>query len=82
MRIAILADPLDNQNAGVHVFTREMVDAMIRTNPGHKIILLREKKDPNLKGVEQIAIGNIRLPLGFASLRLFTIIPWILHRKK
>ncbi len=82
MRIVILADPLDNQNAGVHVFSREMVDAMIRTNPGHELILVREQKDPALKSAEQISLWNTRLPIGFASLRLFFIIPWILHRKR
>jgi len=82
MRIAILADPIDNQNAGIHVFTKEMVDALIRTNPGYEILLIREKVDYNLKGVEQVAIWNTRLPIGFASLRLFLIVPFVLHFKK
>ncbi len=82
MRIAILADPIDNQNAGIHVYTREMTEAMIRTNPGHELILLREKHDVTLKGVEQISVWNTRLPIGFASLRLFFLVPLILHRKK
>lgn len=82
MRIAILADPIDNQNAGIHVFTKEMVNALIRTNPGHEILLIREKVDSHLKGVEQIAIWNTRLPIGFASLRLFLIVPFVLHVKK
>ncbi len=82
MRIAILADPIDNQNAGIHVFTKEMVDALIRTNPGHEIILIREKVDDTLQSVKQIAIWNTRLPIGFASLRLFFIVPLVLHIKK
>lgn len=82
MRIAILADPIDNQNAGIHVFTKEMVNALIRTNPGHEILLIREKVDENLKGVKQIAIWNTRLPIGFASLRLFILVPFVLHLKK
>ena len=82
MRIAIIADPIDNQNAGIHVFTKEMVDAMIRTNPGHEIILIREKRDPELKGAEQICLWNTRLPIGYASLRLFIMIPWLMIRKK
>lgn len=82
MRLAILADPLDNQSAGVHVYTKGMVDALIRNNAGHEIILVREKVDPDLKGVRQIAVPNTRLPIGFASLRLFFIIPFILWWKK
>ena len=81
MRIAILADPIDNQNAGIHVFTKQMVEAMIRTNPGHEILLIREKRDAALVGAEQIAIWNTRLPIGFASLRLFLIVPIVLHFK-
>jgi glycosyltransferase involved in cell wall biosynthesis len=82
MRLAILADPIDNQHAGIHVFTKEMVEAMIRNNPGHEIILIREKKDAALKGAEQISIWNTRLPIGFASIRLFILVPLILHFKK
>ncbi len=82
MRLAILADPIDNQHAGIHVFTKEMVEAMIRNNPGHEIILIREKKDTSLIGVEQITIWNTRLPLGFASIRLFILVPLIIHFKK
>ncbi len=82
MRIAILADPIDNQNAGIHVYTREMVNALIRTNPGHELILIREKKDPGLIKAEQISVWNTRLPIGFASLRLFLIVPLILYFKK
>ncbi len=82
MRLAILADPIDNQHAGIHVFTVEMVEAMIRNNPGHEIILIREKKDAALKGAEQISLWNTRLPIGFASIRLFFLIPLIIHFKK
>jgi len=63
MRVAILADPLDNQNAGIHVYTREMVHALIRTNPGHELILVREKRDESLKGATQVTIPNTRLPI-------------------
>jgi glycosyltransferase involved in cell wall biosynthesis len=59
-----------------------MVQALIRNNPGHEIILIREKKDSELKGASQIAIPNTRLLIGFASLRLFFLVPFILNRKK
>lgn len=82
MRIAILSDPLDNQQAGVHVYTREMVRALIKYNPGHELILVREKRDASLTGAEQIVVHNTRLPIGFASLRLFVIVPFLLRRAK
>jgi glycosyltransferase involved in cell wall biosynthesis len=81
MTIAIIADPLDNQRAGVHVYVRELVKALIE-NPGdHQYILIREKVDPQLP-IRQVAIPNVRLPIGFASLRLFFLVPAKLRRLK
>jgi len=81
MKIAILADPLDNQSAGVHTYTRQLVQALAEFDSENEYILIREKKDPKLP-FEQIAIPNIHLPIGFASFRLFFIIPLILRFKK
>lgn len=81
MKIAILADPLDNQSAGVHTYTRELIQALVAYDQENEYLIIREKKDPKLS-LEQIAIPNIRLPIGFASLRLFFIIPFILRFKK
>ncbi|WP_367389478.1 glycosyltransferase family 4 protein [Lewinella sp. LCG006] len=79
-RIAILADPLDNQSAGVHVFTKELINALINMGKADQLLLIREKYDPDLN-IEQIVVPNIHLPIGFASLRLFFIIPWILSNR-
>lgn len=81
MKIAIIADPLDNQRVGVHVYVRELVRALI-ANPGpHEYILIREKNDDSLP-IEQHAIKNIRLPIGYASFRLFFLIPRLLTKLK
>jgi len=80
MKIAILADPLDNQSAGVHTYTKQLVEALIKYDTKNEYLLIREKKDPTLP-ITQIAIPNIRLPIGFASLRLFFIIPFLLRLK-
>ena len=53
MKIAIIADPLDNQSAGVHVFTRELIAALIRIGKADDLVLLRERHDPELK-IKQI----------------------------
>jgi len=81
MKIAILADPLDNQRAGVHVFTRELITALIQLGYADRLLLVRERIDPQLL-VEQLAVPNIHLPIGFASLRLFFIIPYLLRQRK
>jgi glycosyltransferase involved in cell wall biosynthesis len=81
MRIAIIADPLDNQSAGVHTYTRQLV-AALREEPGDfEVVLVREKLDPDLQGVEQLVVPNTRLPIGFASFRLFVLVPLLLWWK-
>lgn len=81
LKIGIIADPLDNQRAGVHVFTRELIAALIRQGRANEIVLIRERHDPSL-AIKQIVVPNIRLPLGFASLRLFFLVPYLLRRAK
>lgn len=78
MRIAIIADPLDNQKGGVHVYTRELVEHLLRQPGGHEWILVRERKDPGLQGARQIVLPNIRIGLGLAALRLFFLVPLVL----
>ena len=79
MRVAILADPLDNQKGGVHVYLRELVHALDKLNSEHEYILIREKADPKLS-LQQIEVPNIHLPIGYGSLRLFVLIPKLLKR--
>lgn len=79
-KIAIIADPLDNQSAGVHVFTKELINALVELGKADQLLLIREQYDPALK-IEQIVVPNIKLPIGFASLRLFFLIPWILRNR-
>ena len=79
MKIAIIADPLDNQSAGVHVFTRELIAALIRIGKADNLVLIREQQDPELP-IQQIVVPNVRLPIGFASLRLFFLVPFLLRR--
>ena len=82
MKIAILADPLDNQNAGVHIFTKSLIEELIARDDGHTYVLVRQKFDPSLsKRVKQIIIPVKPIP-GFASLRLFAKVPIAMRREK
>lgn len=78
MRIAIIADPIDNQRGGVHVYTRELVQHLLRQPGEHEWFLVRERFDPDLQGARQIVIPNIRIGLGLAALRLFLLVPLVL----
>ena len=78
MKIAILADPLDNQNAGVHIYTKGMVNALISNPKGHQYVLIREKYDAALpKEIHQIVIPKLPFLLFFPSFRLFVIFPFL-----
>ena len=79
-KIAIIADPLDNQRAGVHVFTRELINALIDLGVSDQLLLVRERKDDDLP-IEQLIVPNTRLPIGFASFRLFILVPYLLRRR-
>ena len=80
MKIAILADPIDNQSAGVHIYTKGMVDALIQYDQDNEYVLVREKKDPDLPAnLKQIAIPNYRPIFLFKALRLLVVIPLILR---
>lgn len=80
MKIAIIADPLDNQSAGVHVYTKGMVEALIAHKTEHNYILVRQKRDVDLsENIPQIVIPNLRFIPLFASFRLFFLIPLILR---
>lgn len=82
-KIVVLGDPIDNQNAGIHVYTRELVQAMGENNPqGYQLYLIREKITTEFEGFTQKAFPNIHLPIGYASLRLFFRIPAFLQKIK
>ena len=69
MKIAIMGEPLDQQRAGIHVFTREMVKALIKNNNGHELILVRESEKNAIEGIRQLIIP--RFPF-FAAYRKFS----------
>jgi glycosyltransferase involved in cell wall biosynthesis len=79
MKIAIIADPVDNQNAGIHSFTINMIRSLIIHRGEHEIIIIKTKRKKIFDSCREIVIPNIKLPTGFASLRLFFVIPVLLR---
>ena len=80
MKIAILADPLDNQRGGVHVYTRELISALTQLDSENEYLLVREKATPAISGTRSLVIPNNRFGLIFAAFRMFFIIPFLLRR--
>jgi glycosyltransferase involved in cell wall biosynthesis len=75
MKIAIIADALENQGAGVHVFTREMVRALWANRGEHEMVLvLGEDHSSHFPSIPKMVIPRPSLP-GYSSWRLFVSIP-------
>lgn len=82
MRIAIIADPLDNQSAGIHTYTRELIKALIRYDCHNEYILIRQRRRHDFPELKQVVIRSSKAPIGLASLRLFFILPIVFRRLK
>lgn len=82
MRIAILADPVDNQSAGVHTFTREMIVSLLRHDKQNSYFLFRGKRTPAFDGSRTIAVPRLRWTLFFPVLRIFWIFGRLASRLK
>lgn len=82
MKIAILADPIDNQKGGVHVYTRELIRALVQLDTTNEYLLVREKAAPAIPGTRSLVVPNNRFGLIFAAFRMFIIIPFLLRRRK
>ena len=81
MRIVILADPLDNQQAGIHYYTRNLVLQLGRIDNEAEYFILRRKMDNLFPAERQIIVRNYRFP-GYAALRMFFIIPHRIRKLK
>jgi glycosyltransferase involved in cell wall biosynthesis len=82
MKIGIIADPLDNQRAGVHVYTRFMISSLRNSNQKTEISIIREKGGEEIKNIEQIVVPNFRWGIGLSALRLLFVVPFIFWRRK
>lgn len=83
MRIAFIADALDNQYAGIHIYTREIIKALAKVDKENTYIALRMKAGNEFEGlpVEQLVVPSPPLP-GYAGFRLFVKIPQALVKAK
>ncbi len=80
MKIAILADPVDTQQAGIHSFTVMAIKALIRNRGSHEIILIRQKKTDEFENCTQYVVKDKAFPPGYDALRIFHMIPRLVGR--
>lgn len=81
MRVIILADPLDNQKAGIYTYTRMLVSSLAKADNQDEYYILRRRRDKIFPSERQVIVRNFRFP-GYAALRMFLIIPFIIRRLK
>lgn len=74
-RIAIIADPMDNQRAGVHVYTKQMVKSLLENDSDNFYLIFREKSDTSLSALPNCRLLVIPNFIGFTAIRKFFIIP-------
>ena len=75
MRIAFIADALDFQYAGIHIYTREILKALVAVDTENEYIVVRGKSGKKIEGTEEIIVPvNPNIPI-HKQLRIFTDIP-------
>jgi glycosyltransferase involved in cell wall biosynthesis len=74
-RIAILADALDLQYAGVHVYLRGLLSALLRLDSGHEYLLVRPRPGGEFQKAKEIVVPIIKSIPGHQYWRALTAIP-------
>lgn len=75
MRIAILADPLDNQQAGIHVYTDQLLKALDATNSKHTYYVIRLQQTNQYQQLIEVPLKMPALWKGGRANRLFRQLP-------
>lgn len=80
-KIAIIADALDNQQAGVHVYLKGLLNALHQIAPQEKILIIREQDRPDFPKWEQEVLPAPR-HLAHRAKRIFVDIPETIRQWK
>lgn len=80
MKIVILADTIDNQKAGIYVYTKNLINALRRLeNKNLKLIFIHKRENIFFKGTEHYIIPRKKIP-GYDSFRRFHLIPKLIKK--
>ena len=75
MKIAFLADPLDTQYAGIHVFCKELLHAIDDSESSHDIYVFRAEDKKEFKNLKEVVFPIKKSLLIQHRARLFTKFP-------
>lgn len=79
MHILILADAIDNQNAGVHFYTKELIENLLKTDKINKYSFIHCEKNNFFNNTDHYIIPQHHYP-GSESYRRFIIIPRLIKK--
>lgn len=54
MKIVLLADPLDTQKAGIHVFCKELIAALLKVDKENEYFIVRAEKKNEFPGAKEL----------------------------
>ena len=80
MRVVLFSEPLEKQQAGIHVYTREMIRALLKFDKQNEYILLRSKRDHFFPEAEQVVVPGVFKAMRNDPLRLMLNVPQVLKR--
>lgn len=79
MKVAIIGSALDNQNAGIHYYTKGLISSLENGPFNGSLLIIRSKKSNEFPTAQTITVPEYNFP-GWASFRLFVLIPWLLKK--
>lgn len=86
MKIAFLADALDLQYAGIHIYLREILKAIsrqiINKETEHEIFVVRPEAKGDLPGITEIVDPLYSFVPLHQKIRFFTSIPYLMRKHK
>jgi len=81
LKIAIIADALDYQYAGIYYYTKEIINALAKIDTFNKYYIIRENSNGDVSdNVKELIIPKGKFP-GSAAYRLFINMPRTVAKK-
>ena len=75
MKIAIIADAIDNQNAGVHVYTKNLIQALLKIDQKNQYIFIHPEKNSFFEKTTHYIVPRRKKIPGYETYRRWIQIP-------
>lgn len=81
MHIVIFADPVDNQRAGVHFYTKNLISALLKIDKTNKYTLIHRRENDFFEGMNHIIIPK-KKRFAYEIYRRFYLMPKMIKKLK